>query len=188
MIVPMSQFIFATSNDRKELIARAVCEKAGIDFERKSVDLVEIQSDKAEEIALDKVRQVFQEFNQAVVVTDDSWIIPGLNGFPGPYMKNISQWFTPQDFINLTQGLEDRRVAMRQVIAYKDKDNENVFAADIQGLLLKEIRGTSDIAHFPIISFDGGKTSMAEDESTRLAAISQADNAWHQLCDWLKQM
>jgi non-canonical purine NTP pyrophosphatase (RdgB/HAM1 family) len=183
----MKQFIFATSNSHKVTIAKGVCDEAGVEFEHKPIDLVEIQSDNAEEIALHKVRQAYEKFNEPVAVTDDSWIWPGLNGFPGPYMKYMNQWLTPKDFINLTKDLKDRRAIMRQVIAYKDKDNEKVFVADIEGTLLKEIRGESKIAHFPIISFDGGEHSVAEDEETRVKAIAKIDNAWHQLCDWLKQ-
>lgn len=182
----MSSFIFVTSNDHKVRIAQAVCDQAGVSFTRQNVDFVEIQSDKAEEIALHKVRQAYDKFGEAVAVTDDSWIWTGLNGFPGPYMKHMNQWLTTQDFLNLTRDLEDRTAIMRQVVAYKDKDREKVFAADIKGILLKQARGESRIAHFPIVSFDGGKHSLAEDEETRIEAISKIDNAWHQLCEWLQ--
>lgn len=170
------------------MIAQDVCDEAGIEFERKDADFLEIQSDNAEEIALNKVRQAYEEFNEPVAVTDDSWIIPGLNGFPGPYMKYMNQWLKPQDFLNLTKDLEDRRAIMRQVIAYKDKDTEKVFSADIEAILLKEARGKTNISHFAVVSFDGGKHSMAEDELTRIQAISKIDNSWHQLCEWLQQM
>jgi XTP/dITP diphosphohydrolase len=183
----MKQFIFVTSNDHKVTIAKTVCDGAGIEFERKDVDFLEIQSDNAKEIALHKARQAYAEFNEPVAVTDDSWMFPGLNGFPGPYMKYMNQWLTPQDFLNLTKDLDDRRVFMRQAVAYKDGDTEKVFEADIEAVLLKEIRGQSKISHFNVISFDGGKHSMAEGEDTRINAIAQIDNAWHQLCDWLKQ-
>lgn len=76
---------------------------------------------------------------------------------------------------------------MRHVIAYKDKDSEKLFTADIEALLLKEVRGKSVIPHFAVISFDGGKHSAAEAEDTALMAISQKPNAWHQLCEWLQQ-
>lgn len=182
----MSRFIFVTSNYHKVRIAKAVCDQAGIAFERQNVEFVEIQYDKAEEIALHKVRQAYEKFGKAVAVTDDSWIWPGLNGFPGPYMKYMNQWLTTGDFINLTKSLKDRRATMRQVVAYKDKNNEKVFAADIEGVLLQQAQGESAIAHFPIVSFDGGKHSLAEDEETRIEAISEINNAWHQLCEWLQ--
>ena len=35
----------------------------------------------------------------AIVVADTSWSIPSLNGFPGGYMKDVAEWFTPEDFI-----------------------------------------------------------------------------------------
>jgi XTP/dITP diphosphohydrolase len=177
----MVDFIFVTSNDHKVRIAKAVCEQAGIDFERQNVEFVEIQSDSAEEIALHKVRQAYEKFGQPVAVTDDSWIWPGLNGFPGPYMKYMNQWL-----LNLTRGLTNRRAIMRQVVAYKNGDQEKVFVSDIAGILLEQAQGESKIAHFPIVSFDGGRHSLAQDEDTRIEALAKIDNAWHQLCEWLK--
>jgi XTP/dITP diphosphohydrolase len=183
----MADFAFVTSNDHKVMTAKAVCDELGLTFERINMDLLEIQSDDAAAIARHKVEQAYEELKSPVAVTDDSWLIPGLNGFPGPYMKYINQWFRPQDFLNLTKDLEDRRIIMRQVIAYKDAQNEKVFAADIEATLLKEVRGQSVIPHFAVISFDGGKHSVAESEADGVMAVSQKANAWHQLGEWLRQ-
>lgn len=182
----MGQFIFATSNDHKVMTAKFVCDSFGIEFDRANVDLVEIQSDNTDEIALHKVRQAYEKLGKAVAITDDSWLIPGLNGFPGPYMKYINQWFRPEDFINLTESLDDRQIIMRQVIAYKDRENEKVFTTDIPGTILKDVRGKSEIMHFAVMSFDGGKHSVAEAEQDGITDISRRDNSWHKLCEWLQ--
>jgi XTP/dITP diphosphohydrolase len=181
----MADFTFVTSNDHKVKTAEAVCQQFKLTFEHKNMDLLEIQSDSGEDIARFKVEQAFKACQNPVAITDDSWLIPGLGGFPGPYMKDVNRWFKPQDFINLTESLADRRMIMHQVIAYKDEDNEKIFSTDIEASLLKQARGSSAIPHFAVISFDGGQHSVAEAETGGITAISNLPNAWHQFCEWL---
>jgi XTP/dITP diphosphohydrolase len=183
----MTDFSFVTSNDHKVATATSVCGQFGITFDRQNLDLVEIQSDKGEDIARYKVVQAYEKYQRPVAITDDSWIIPALRGFPGPYMKYINQWFEPSDFLRLTSTLKDRRMIMRHVIAYKDEKTEKIFSVDIEGTLLKEARGSHIIPHFSIISFDGGRHSVAEqEEATGGTVIADLPNAWHQFCEWLK--
>jgi XTP/dITP diphosphohydrolase len=181
----MADFLFVTSNEHKVLTAKAVCNRYGFSFERKNLDFIEIQSDKGEEIAIQKVQDAYQAFKEPVAITDDSWHIPGLRGFPGPYMKYINQWFKADDFLRLTSQLTDRRIIMEHIIVYKDDKVERVFKADISGTLLKESRGKSTIPHFSVISFDGGKKSVAETELSGVTDISKHINAWDYFCKWL---
>lgn len=182
------RFTFVTSNDHKVATALVVCGEMDIHFKRENIDLTEIQSDDGATVARHKAEQAYEHFLQPVVITDDNWLIPGLNGFPGPYMKYVNQWFKPEDFIRLTKDLEDRRMIMRHIIVYKDRDNEKLFSVDIEGTMLKEARGSSLIPHFAVVSFDGGQHSVAEAESkdTSTTAVAQRANAWHDLCDWLQ--
>jgi XTP/dITP diphosphohydrolase len=182
----MADFLFVTSNEHKVQTAQAVCSQFGIKFTHQAHDLTEIQADDGEVIALDKARQAFEYYKQPVAVTDDNWLIPALNGFPGPYMKYMNQWLTPDDFINLTRKLKDRRIIMRQIIVYRDKDQEKVFSTDIPGVLLKEPRGTSIIPHFAVISFDGGKHSAAEVEASGQVVVADQATAWHEFCQWFE--
>jgi len=183
----MPRFIFVTSNEHKVKTAKVMCDKYNISFGRENIDIVEIQS-SGEEIALDKARQAYKKFKSPVVVTDDSWNIPGLNGFPGAYMRYVNQWLKPKDFINLTHGLSDRRIIMEHVIAYKDSDNEKIFTTNIPGVLLTESRGSSIIPHFSVMSFDGGKTSVAESEKGDNVALESLPNSWKPLCEWLTSL
>jgi XTP/dITP diphosphohydrolase len=180
----MADFLFVTSNHHKVQTARAVCTKFDIDFTHQSHDLTEIQADDGEIIARDKAHQAFEYYQKPVAVTDDNWLIPGLNGFPGPYMKYMNQWLKPQDFVNLTRQLKDRRIIMRQIIAYRNADREKVFSVDIPAVLLKEPRGKSEIPHFAVISFDGGQHSAAEIEASGQVVIADQANAWHEFCQW----
>lgn len=183
----VADFTFVTSNEHKVITARTVCGQFGLAFDWRKMDLEEIQAESGEPIAEHKVRQAFETCQSPVVVTDDNWSIPGLKGFPGPYMRYINKWLAPEDFLNLTRGLKDRRIIMKHIIAYKDERAEKVFLAEIEGVLLPEARGESIIPHFTVISFDGGQHSVAEVENEDYTALSELPNAWHQLGEWLRR-
>ena len=181
----MADLHFVTTNDHKLLAATEVCSQFGIKLIRHNLELQEIQADNGEAIALHKVRQAYDKLISPVVITDDSWLIPGLNGFPGPYMKYMVDWLSIEDFVRLTSQLKDRRIILRQIIAYQDDRQAKVFSLDIEGVLLTEPRGASPIPHFSITSFDGGAHSAAELWSTGSSSISERRTAWHALIAWL---
>jgi inosine/xanthosine triphosphate pyrophosphatase family protein len=181
----MTDFTFVTSNDHKVKTAEVMCRQFNVSFDRQNIDLVEVQAEDGKVIATGKALQAYETFQRPVVITDDNWLIPGLGGFPGPYMKHVNHWFTPDDFVRLTKDLEDRSIIMRHIIAYRDGDGEQIFSVDIPGILLKEARGSSVIPHFAIMSFDGGQHSVAEAEAaSNGSAIAQLPNAWHAFCEW----
>jgi len=183
----MPDFTFVTSNDHKVMTAQAVCDAFGVTFSRKHLDLVEIQADNGEAIGRHKAEQAFDICHTPVVISDDSWIIPGLNGFPGPYMKYMNEWLTAEDFQRLTSQLENRRIILHQVVVYKDAQHEQLFTADLEGVLLEEVRGKHPLfAHFAITSLDGGKHSLAEADTLSKPTVSELNSSYHKLCTWLK--
>lgn len=182
---PVMQITFVTQNEQKILLARAACQPAGIKIVQAQLDIPELQSDDGAAIASDKARQAFMQLQHPVVVTDDSWIIPGLKGFPGPYMKYMDQWLTPADWLRLTQNLKDRRIILRQVLAYHDQTTQKIFSVDITGTLLTESRGQSPHSHLSLTSFDQTGRSAAQVNSTGISFIAHLPTAWHELCKWL---
>jgi XTP/dITP diphosphohydrolase len=183
----MQQLTFVTGNELKFRFAEELCSGMGVQLTQADFDMPEIQSEIGEVIARDKANKVFEKFQKPIVITDDSWIIPGLGGFPGPYMKSVNHWFTPEDWLRLTLPLEDREIILHQIAAYQDEFEQVVFAVDITGVLLTEIRGTSKWPHNTIVSFDGGKQSDAEAHAKGQSGAIAHHSAWHELCKWLKE-
>src|SRR4051812_20667131 len=160
VIVPaMKEVVFATSSAIKHSVARDVLAHYDLTLLRQDLDVPEIQGEDGEVIARDKAEKAFQKLGKPVIITDDTWIIPGLNGFPGAYMKSMNEWLTPEDWLRLTDTLTDRRILLRQFAVYQDKDIQKVFIGDVAGMLLHEIRGKTKHPHCTIISFDGGTHS-----------------------------
>jgi inosine/xanthosine triphosphate pyrophosphatase family protein len=145
-----------------------------------------MQDEDEEVIARDKADKAYALLGEPLVVNDDTWIIPGLNGFPGPYMKSMNHWFTSEDFLRLTLPLADRRIILRQTTVYQDGDQQKVFVVDIEGTLLNEIRGESIHPHTAITTFDEEGRSMAEVAASGESAIAHRHTTWHELAAWLK--
>jgi non-canonical purine NTP pyrophosphatase (RdgB/HAM1 family) len=182
----MPQLLYATGNTEKFLQAQQACRSTGIDLIQKSLDIPELQGEEADPIALDKAHKAYRKCNQPLVVSDDSWIIPGLNGFPGPYMKSVSGWFTINDWLNLTRDLKDRRIILRQIVVYQDERIQKLFSCDIEGILLTESRGTSAGPQNSIVSFDGGAHSIAELHAQNQRTTTDMRNVWHDFVDWYR--
>lgn len=182
----MSDFTFVTTNDMKVRAAKTACDEFGVSFDRATIDFVEIQSSDGEDIACHKAEQAYAELQKPIVITDDSWLIPALNGFPGPYMKQVNDWFSTDDWLRLTRDLTDRRMILRQIVVYQDAGGQKVFNTDLEALLLSEPRDTNYVKHFSIISFDNGKHSAAEVTNRGESSIKDLLHSWHDLCTWLQ--
>ena len=182
----MKHVTFVTGNDVKFHSAQHIAAALGFSIDQAVVDFEEIQGG-GKAIASHKAQQAFEQLQKPIVITDDEWIIPGLRGFPGAYMKQINDWLTTEDLLNLTRPLKDRRIILRQHAIYQDKNGQQYFVDDIEGLLLPEARGENKFSNLAIVSFDGGKSSRAEGLARGEPLINEhMVTVWHHLADWLR--
>ena len=188
----MPQVLCATGNTLKFGMGKTICTDYGIELVQSPLDIDEIQGEDPEKIIIRKAQDAYDVLQKPVVVSDDSWHMSGLGGFPGPYMKSINHWFTPQDFIRLTKDLVDRRVFLQQYLAYCDGTTTTVFNHDIPGTLLRGARGNSGDPLFKIVTLDKDNgLSIAEvydqgkeHEPSRL--VDRKD-AWHGFGEWYRK-
>ena len=89
----------ATSNPRKFAIGKRAFSRFDITLQKVAIDIDEIQGEDPEVILRDKAVKAYEIVRQPVLVSDDSWSIPALGGFPGAYMKSMNVWFKPEDFL-----------------------------------------------------------------------------------------
>lgn len=151
----MLKIICVTSNDFKFAIGQANLAKFGIELEQRVVDIDEIQGEDAERIVRTKALSAYQAIGRPVLVTDDSWNIAGLHGFPGPYMKSINHWFTPEDFIRITKDLDDKLITLEQWVAYQDEDECVVFRKDLPGRILDAPKGQYGPTIMKVVTLEG---------------------------------
>ncbi len=187
----MSKIIFATSNPDKMQIATSVCSTFDIKVEFVRLDIDEIQGEDAEVIVRDKAKRAYEQLNMPVVVSDDSWDIKALGGFPGAYMKSINYWFKAKDFIRLMSGVKDRRVTLHQYLAYTDGSITEVFTNDLNGVVVTKPRGNVERAPcMEVVEFDFDEgLTLAEvfnkqDDQLMAKRYSKHPDAWHELAKW----
>jgi len=179
----------ATTNTMKFNLGRELFAVHGIELQQIVLDITEIQGEDPEIIIRDKVEKAYAATGQPVVVTDDSWSIPGLNGFPGPYMKSMNQWFSADDFIRLTRDLKDRTIFINQFVAFKDELETVVFRHDIPGKILEEPRGNYGPPILKVVALDGDDgLSIAETydrgKEHEAERLGRNAGAWQQLVGW----
>lgn len=180
---------FVTGNPEKFEIAQATFQKHGLHLVQEDLDTDEIQSEDGDKIVRDKVSKAYEALKRPVVVNDDSWAIPGLNGFPGPYMKSILHWLTVEDLLRLTAPLEDRRIILSQRIAYQHDQTQKVFLKEYTGTILKESAGVRGNTLWKIISMPGdeGLSVSQAFEQGRDPAKREVAEGWEAFIDWYKE-
>jgi XTP/dITP diphosphohydrolase len=183
----MNEIVFVTGSELKFKTATQICDPRLVKLVRQDLETVEIQSETGEPIAHHKANEAFQKLQKPIVITDDSWIIPGLNGFPGPYMKSMNDWFSAQDWLNLTRSLKDREIILHQILVYQDEHEQVTFSADLKGTLLTETRGESPYTHMTVVTMNGGKTSMAETLQSGGSDTKSMHTAWHEFNAWMER-
>jgi len=181
------QLTFITGNREKFEIAEATCRPLGIEFVHKTLPLDEIQGETSEPIILHKAKTAFTSLGIPVVVSDDFWRIPGLQGFPGAYMKSINSWFTTQDWLNLTLPLSDRRIILDQSLCYFAADQQKIFTVSHMGSLLAKARGNYGNPLQKILAMPGDNGLSVAEAYDKGAVHAERDVAegWRQLTAWL---
>ncbi len=188
----MKTLYFATTNQEKIQIAQTACARANINIEAVALDIDEIQGEDPELIVLDKAQRAYNSISAPTIVSDDTWDIRALRGFPGAYMKSINYWFEPQDFLRLMEGIQDRHITLRQYLAYTDGNITKVFRNDINGSIISEVRGKnkkSPNMTITVLDADNGRTIAEVFEQGTDAVAARHKNqpdAWHQFIEWYK--
>jgi XTP/dITP diphosphohydrolase len=175
------QVLLATGNARKVAEARLGCALFGITVESVAVPYQEIQSQDPLEIALHKSHQAFAHLQQPVVVADTFWTIPALNGFPGAYMKEVTRWFGPQDFLTLIHPYADRRVCFTETVVYREATQHQVFSQQYWGVFSPAPRGEG-LSIEQVAAFNG--QTIAERRTHGLYSHEPAEFVWAEFAAW----
>ena len=108
------------------------------------VEIDEIQHADPAEIAKAKARAAYTATGQPIVVSDTSWSVPALGGFPGGYMKDVSAWLTAENWIDLMRPQTDKRMLCMEHVAYFDGNTLKYFVETYEGYFVDSPRGRTD--------------------------------------------
>lgn len=186
----MRPVYFSTGNAQKFSLGTSVCKDYDIELLQSNLDIDEVQSEDAEYVARRKAEAAYQLVKNSVVISDDAWNIPGLNGFPGTYAKSVNTWFAPEDYIRLTKDLDDRRILLVQTLVYQDHDIQQLFTRSTEGVLLREPRGDVGVPIQKVVSFEPDATTSISEKIGTNGHYAGEDTlkVWHDFATWYTQV
>jgi XTP/dITP diphosphohydrolase len=183
----ISTLIYMTDNEIKFKVAEQVMHNSGILLERKHLCTPEIQSSRVEEIAEYSARWASQQLDQPVVVTDAGFYIEALNGFPGPFIKFINEWLSVDDFLNLMRGKTNRRIVIRDCLAYCQPNAKPVtFCGSYRGELAIEPGRESGSPINRLFIPDGYSLPVSEMLPDEMIAYWSNVSIWQELKGYLE--
>jgi non-canonical purine NTP pyrophosphatase (RdgB/HAM1 family) len=183
----MTEILFATGNQRKINEANDTLEAYGITVKSVSIEIDEIQHHDPVEITKAKARAAFALLGEPVVVSDTSWSIPALGGFPGGYMKDVGIWWSEQDWLNIMAGHDNKTIICQEHLAYFNGEELAHFSKDYEGVFLPQIQGpiVNEKESFERVASLNGINSLAEGQANRILSNEKKQLAhWQQFADW----
>lgn len=184
----MKELIYVTGNKDKFQEGETILKKYGVKCVQQKLELMELQETDGEIIALDKARQAYRSLKNPILVNDAIWMIPALNNFPGAFMKYTNDCFTPEDWLRLMEGIEDRRIIIREIIVYKDEHYEKIFYQDDVGVFLHEPSGVDGQPSDKVVSFSDDMMSVAilRDRGNATNTNSSGASGYDLVGEWLQ--
>ena len=174
------KILFVTGNKRKVGEAEDACKAFGIEIVQTPLDIDEIQSSDPAKISEHKAKAAFEQLNAPLVVTDTFWSIPALNGFPGAYMKDVSKWFSSEDFLNLMANKVDKTIMFSENIVYIDGDRTKHFTKEFYGQIVAP-RGVGESIE-QVAEFNG--VTLGEQRERGGFGHAAEDYVWHDFATW----
>lgn len=135
------EIVFVTHNKGKIASAQNYLKKVKLvpyDFE-----LDEPRSDDLNEIATAKVKQAYEIVKKPCIAQDSGFYIDALNGFPKTFVNFSMDTIGVDGFLKLMDGVEDRKCAFKECLAYFDGKEVKYFYGLHEGTLATEKAGVS---------------------------------------------
>ena len=177
---------FVTGNDQKWESATTLLAPLGVALVRATYALPEIQSLSVQEVAAEAARLACGKVNGPVMVTDAGYYFEGLGGFPGPFVKYMNQTLTAEDFLRLMQGKTNRRVTIREALAYCEPEGEPVVFVSEQRATVAVEAGLGATTMDRILVLEGFEQVVGEcDEADVRAFWCKHLTHYVQLGEWL---
>ena len=154
-----------------------------IRFQASDFKLHEIRSDSLEEIAVSKVKQVYEKTQKHTIAIVSGLYIKSLNGFPGIHVNYAFNTIGINGFLKLMDGVNNRDCYLRQCLAYQSGDDfPKIFTSQYNGTFSDKIRETKKkddweelINIFIPVGCEKTLAEMSEEEQIN-SLYSQRDN------------
>ena len=184
----MKKITFATTNKDKFNRAQKNLVSRGIELIQEDMDMTELQLFDGVQITIDKASQAFSQLQRPVLVNDDSWDIPTLNGFPGAFMKQCNHYLKAKDWQKLMADQKDRRAFLISHFAYHDGNEIHTTTSKVEVYFLDKPQGAhSGAPHLETVARKGSNKSIAEQLSEGIHDEAGDPGFWDELASIIKK-
>ena len=132
-----------TNNDMKFKNSQRVLKKFDIEVEQVKMAVPEIQSEDVTQIAEFSAKYAGDLLNKTTIKVDVSFEINALNGFPGPFVKYINQWLSPEKILCLMENEKDRTALFVDCVSFYEPEGQRCinFVSKTPGLISENVQG-----------------------------------------------
>lgn len=183
------EIVFVTTNKGK--VASAQRQLTDIKLEIFDYDLIEPRSDDVREIAEYKVREAYEVIKKPCIALDAGFFIEELNGFPRAFVNFALDTLGIEGILKQMHGIENRKCAFKECLAYYDGQNILYFDGNHEGKLSTAIRGNdtdkkwSDLWYIFIpYGYDKTLAEMSDEERNNRIRCSQNTSAMEEFVDY----
>jgi XTP/dITP diphosphohydrolase len=137
----MHELFFVSNNIHKYSEMKSILKDRIIDIDLKfyKQNIIEIQGEKIEKIAIEKSISAYNIVNKPIIIEDDGLFIKSLNGFPGQYSSYIFKSIGNTGIIKLLKGSKNRSAFFKSVFVYNNGIIIKIFTGQIDGRISKTI-------------------------------------------------
>ncbi len=96
-------------------------------------------------------------------------------------MKDVVEWFKPEDFLNLIRGKSDQRIAFTESIVYKDATQLKIFSKEYWGVVVNPPRGIGNSVE-QVAEFEGH--TLGERRAQGGYSHKPEDYVWYEFAKW----
>jgi non-canonical purine NTP pyrophosphatase (RdgB/HAM1 family) len=123
---------FCTGNEKKfKDLSSRLGKLKNFNLKHKKMDLPELQSDSVADVAVNKALTAWRRIRHPLVVHDSGLCIEGLLGFPGTYLKYVSDTVGASGLLKLMNSVTNRSCYIDSCLVYVDAcGNAHVFNED----------------------------------------------------------
>lgn len=182
----MKTITYITGNSKKIKNAQRFLKPYGIEVVQKSIDTPEIQADNPEDVATYSAQYAYKKVKKPLMKMDVGFHINCLNGFPGPYIKQVNNWFKPEQILYLLENEQDRSCYFRDVICFTSNDVTKCFIQETKGEIAKKLSGTNGWGIDKIFIPDGFNKTLASMSDDKRSAVWDKDY-WDELANYLQK-
>jgi non-canonical purine NTP pyrophosphatase (RdgB/HAM1 family) len=180
---------FATGNMQKFEEVSQILQEYGIALEKYPMELEEIDSNSAKEIALHKARQAFAELKQPVIVEDSGTYFEAFKDFPGTMSKRIYNCIGFEGLLKLLER-KKRGVYFMSTICFMESENQfRFFEGKWKGKVTEKVfkPKSKRMAYEKIVVPEGFKKPLVEIPLSEKNKASHRAQATRALGQWLKE-